>query len=684
MSCVNKHSALTNEGQNLNYSKGLRRMLLSGAAATWYARAGLGGSLSGSTQGRQRSLTFIYALRSREGEWVSLMFKTDLLRARTHRLHEVTVDPARNVIQCGGRTIQLEPKVMDVLCALLEQPGAVLSREMLASRVWGMEFVSDESLTRAVSLLRRAFREADGEREYIETLSKRGYRLVVDERAVEAGPPAAAVSAAPAETRPSIAVLAFADMSPAGDQEHFSDGVSEEIINALSSLHSLRVIGRTSSFAFRKRSETIPAIAAALNVTHVLQGSVRKHGQRLRISAQLIEAAGERHIWSQTFDGDYADVFDLQENIATATAASLKALFETGDAPRLASKLTSSQEAYDLFLRGRSLGARIHGEGVLQQAVACLERAISLDPAFAEAWAELGNVFAQIAIYSVIDDRGAMVERAYAAAARAIALRPDYGYPRTVQAFCRVAANDFVDGLRLSTEGVRLDPDNPDALWRHGYCLTTIGRIKDAMPFLKAAVDRDPLQGRNLGILAQAYLCMGDYETAEIHARRALDLGYLGAVHMYATSAHARGLHDVAIDRLMTESVKFGSMFWPEYTTPELWRFAAQGFYSGKAEDRIPIVNGMKMVARTSARKDELSIIGCFALTGAAEEFFEAWGPQPYPGSSLMLLSLWTNIEPACQIRADPGFPAFAERIGLTAAWREYGRPDVLEANTPA
>lgn len=608
------------------------------------------------------------------------MADPDQLRQRTHTLRSVAVDPTRNQIRCADRVVQLEPKVMDVLCALLAQPGVVVSKDDLISRVWGLEYVSDESVTRAVSLLRRAFREADGEREYIETVPKRGYRVLAEDRAIAAAP-TAPVRSTPAN---SIAVLAFSDMSPGGDQEHFSSGVSEEIINALARLPLLHVIGRTSSFAFREKNETIPAIAAALNVTHVLQGSLRKHGRRLRISAQLIEAAGERHIWSQTFDGDYEDVFDLQEKIASATAISLKTLFETGDkAPRLANKLTSNQEAYDLFLRGRSLSARIYGDGVLQQAVACLERAISLDPAFAEAWAELANTFAQISIYSVIDDRLAMVERAYAAAARAIELRPGYGFPYTVQAFCRTAANDMVDALRLSGEGVRLDPESPDTVWRHGYCLAAIGRIKDAMPFLQLAVDRDPLQGRNLGLLAQCYLCIGDYETADILARRALDLGYLGAVHMYATSAHARGMHDLAIDRLMTESVKFGSMFWPEYTTPELWRFAAQGFYGGKAEDRIPIINGMKMVSQTSTRKNELSIVGAFALTGASEDFFDAYIRHSYPGSSLMLLSLWTSIEPVDQIRSHPGFPAFAEAIGLAAAWLEHGRPDVWESNAP-
>lgn len=616
------------------------------------------------------------------------MAAQDQARKQIHQLHDVTVDPNRNVLVCADRQVQLEPKVMDVLCALLEQPGAVLSRDEITKKVWALDIVSDESLTRVISLLRRGFREADSSREYIETLSKRGYRVIADAPSTAASAPAPARNTAPqpARSQTAIAVLAFADMSPGGDQQHFSDGVAEEIINALIRVPDLRVIGRTSSFAFRTRPETLPAIATALNVSHVLQGSVRKFGQRLRISAQLIEAATDRHIWSQNFDGSYDDVFDLQEKIATDTARSLRALFTDEHAPaaRLAGKLTSSQEAYDLFLRGRSLSARIHGDGVLQQAVACLERAVALDPAFAEAWAELANAFAQIAIYNVIDDRQGMVRRAFACAERAIEVRPDYGYPRTTQAFCRLAAHDFAGAVRLSKMGMDLDPENPDAIWRYGYCLTTIGRIKDAMPYLHTAVEFDPLQGRNLGILAQAHICLGDYETADRYAHRALELGYMGAVHMYATSAYARGENELAIERMLTESVKFGAMFWPEYTTPELWRLCAMGFYSGKAEDRELFVNGMKMVVQMSARKDELSTIGAFALTGSAEEFFEAYGPNCYPGASLMLLSLWSNVQPPCLIRAHPGFPAFAERIGLVEAWREYGRPDIWESNVPS
>ncbi|HEV7689500.1 MAG TPA: hypothetical protein VGO52_01695, partial [Hyphomonadaceae bacterium] len=235
----------------------------------------------------------------------------------------------------------------------------------------------------------------------------------------------------------------------------------------------------------------------------------------------------------------------------------------------------------------------------------------------------------------------------------------------------------------LSREGMDLGPDNPDSIWRYGYCLAVIGRIKDAMPYLKTAAELDPLQGRNLGILAQAYLCAGNLDEAETYARRALQLGYHGAVHMYATAAYARGQNELAIERLLQESAAFAELFWPEFTTPDLWRLAANGFYSGKEEDRAVITRGLQAIAQMTGRKNELSLVGGMTLTGAAEDLFAVWGSQPHPGASLMLLSLWTNIKPPCLIRDHPGFPAFADRIGLTTAWQSHGRPDVWESNAP-
>jgi TolB-like protein len=319
-----------------------------------------------------------------------------------------------------------------------------------------LEFVSDESVTRAISLLRRAFRDAGSDLDYIETVPRRGYRVTADE--APAGVAALTNVPAQAAQKPlaspnSIAVLAFVDMSPAGDQGHFADGIAEEIINALMRVPHLRVIGRTSSFAFKSRNETIPTIAAALDVSLVLQGSVRKHGQRLRISAQLVAAESERHLWSQTFDGGDDDIFYLQERIAIATATSLKSLFDGGAAIALplAENLTSSREVYDLFLRARSLAARTHAEGALQHAAACLERAFSLDSVLGECWVALANTYVDMASHCARET--GLVAGAPGALA-VIELRPNGG-PRTLQPSFQVSSANSREHSRIAADGRR-------------------------------------------------------------------------------------------------------------------------------------------------------------------------------------------------------------------------------------
>ena len=210
--------------------------------------------------------------------------------------------------------------------------------------------------------------------------------LVVRERGA---PPPPAPNAAAGEV-PSIAVLPFADLSPQGDQAYFSDGLAEEILNALAQLEGLRVVGRTSSFSFKGKDVDAATIAAKLNVSTLLEGSVRKAGNRVRINAQLVGAADGYRIWSQTFDRELTDVFAVQDEIARAVVAALRPKLASGAQPSTRGYRTASPEVYDLYLRGRQLGRRISPEG-WKEAMATLERALDLDPGYAPAWAELAR-----------------------------------------------------------------------------------------------------------------------------------------------------------------------------------------------------------------------------------------------------------------------------------------------------
>jgi len=202
-----------------------------------------------------------------------------------------------------------------------------------------------------------------------------------------AGPPPAAVT-------PSIAVLPFADMSAQKDQEYFADGIAEEILNVLAQVDGLRVIGRTSSFSMKDRNEDLRTIGQRLSATNLLEGSVRKSGARVRITAQLVEAEGGSHLWSQEFDRELTDVFVVQEEIAHAVVAALKVklLPAAREEPRAA-----NPEAYDLYLVGRAFLARGSGDAY-QRAVQALRKSVALDPDHAEAWAVLAERYLTLGI----------------------------------------------------------------------------------------------------------------------------------------------------------------------------------------------------------------------------------------------------------------------------------------------
>ncbi|MEQ8484732.1 MAG: winged helix-turn-helix domain-containing protein [Pseudomonadales bacterium] len=343
------------------------------------------------------------------------------------QIGSATVDfDALTIIGAAGST-SLEPKVMAVLHALAVRAPSVVSRQTLIDEVWGGESGGDESLSRAISLLRKAFGDRRGKPTHIETIPRRGYRLVanvepIGEDTAQSAPavvrrrqwlpwvlvPVLSVliglaiwvvgpvgerrplqGAAPLAER-SIAVLPFADLSPGGDQAYFADGLAEEILNALAGVSELEVAGRTSSFAYRGQHLDIRTIGRELGVRHVLEGSVRKAGNDLRITAQLVRTDDGYRRWSGSFDGTLDRVFDLQEQIAREIADALQVALHPPGSERLAPALTASQAAYDAFLQGRSLARRFGAEEKVR-AAELLEQAVAIDPGFALAWAELAR-----------------------------------------------------------------------------------------------------------------------------------------------------------------------------------------------------------------------------------------------------------------------------------------------------
>ena len=308
----------------------------------------------------------------------------------------------------------------------------------------------------------------------------------------------AADKSVPPPSDKSIAVLPFADLSPGHDQEYFSDGMAEEILDALAQVRDLKVAGRTSSFFFKGKNETLQAIGAALGVAHVLEGSVRTQGNKVRITAQLIQTRDGFHLWSQSYDGDLSDVFQLQERIARAITDQLKVVLQGEQKTQLLPKTTGSVEAHEQYLRGRYfLTAR--GLTNLQNAAAAFEAAKTVDPNYADAWAGLAQAYALIPEYSVFDPAGNGQEintsaQAVAAADQALRLDPNLCRALAARAYVRIGRQfDWVGGEADYRAAIAADPRDATAHQWYGESLMYQRRWSEADVQYDAAIAAEPL-----------------------------------------------------------------------------------------------------------------------------------------------------------------------------------------------
>jgi TolB-like protein/Tfp pilus assembly protein PilF len=297
----------------------------------------------------------------------------------------------------------------------------------------------------------------------------------------------------------SIAVLPFADMSEKMDQEYFSDGLAEELIVQLANTPGLKVIARTSSFSFKGKSDDIPTIASKLNVANLLEGSVRRSGNHLRVSTQLIRADSGQRLWSETFDREFKDVFTIQDEIAAAVVMALKVQLNGGSTAARGHG-TTNPEAYNAYLLGRQLYTQ-RTIPTWRQAIEAYQKAIDLDPRYADAYADLA-----MSQYFLADNTGdvALGQLAEQAAQKSIDLDPHQSSGYSVRGFLRYLHHyDWVGAESDFRQALALEPTNSRVLSRYGKLLTDLGRTQEATVMLRKAIEQDPLypaNWQNLGI----------------------------------------------------------------------------------------------------------------------------------------------------------------------------------------
>jgi TolB-like protein/class 3 adenylate cyclase len=333
--------------------------------------------------------------------------------------------------------------------------------------------------------------------------------------AAQSGSAVSQPQALPLPDKPSIAVLPFQNMSGDPEQEYFADGMVEEIITALSRNHQLFVIARNSSFTFKGRAVDIKQVARDLGVRYVLEGSVRKSGNRIRITAQLIDAASGAHLWADRYDGALEDIFELQDQVAASVVGAIAPSVSQAEMERAKRKPTSSLDAYDYFLRAQAAHFQFTRDGA-DQAIGLYEQAIALDPQFALAYAALATAFHTRRTWQWSTDPVGDASRAIAYAKSALRLGRQDPLVLALSAIVLLISSDEIElADSLLEEAIRLDPNAIQGWLWGGLAKTRLGDHRTAIDYLQRALRLSPLDPRIFFAqagLAYAYFFLGNYE----------------------------------------------------------------------------------------------------------------------------------------------------------------------------
>jgi adenylate cyclase len=324
--------------------------------------------------------------------------------------------------------------------------------------------------------------------------------------------------------RPAVAVLPFDNMSGDPEQEYFSDGLAEDIITALSHWRSFPVIARNSSFSFKGQKVRVQKIADELGARYVLEGSVRKAGQRLRITAQLIDANSGHHVWAERFDRQIEDIFDVQDEITNRIAATIMPELEHFEHRRSANKRTEDLNAWDYYLRGMETIQHETCEGT-EASVRMFRLAVDLDATYCDAWARLGWCYARLVMFGCVDDRDATLGLGFEASRRAVALDDGSALAHMALGACHIWAEETQLGLAEAQIALELNPNFAIAGMAVGNRLDLVGETEEGIAQMERSLTlnpRDPNRWRYMAYLSRAYISLGEYQHAADWARKAV------------------------------------------------------------------------------------------------------------------------------------------------------------------
>lgn len=465
-----------------------------------------------------------------------------------------------------------------------------------------------------------------------------------------------------------IAVLPLANTSGDASQEYLSDGITDEINSALARVPSLRLVGRSSAFQFKGQGKDLRAIGQTLGATYLIDGSMRRVGNRIRVTAALITASDGITLWTDSYEHELTDVFAIQEDIAQAIAAELRAPLGLAAGERLISSRAADADSYQDYLRGRAL----FRTRALDEAIAALEAAVARDPGFAPAWAMVAQAYRTTLEYSPLSRRPdtpledsrafvqATLEKAEHAARRAIELDPRHDGGYAALAFVEATRGHWKEAEDLFGQAFAIDPNNPEALYRYAQVLSHMGRLGESLQAYQQLLELEPfvpiyrfatghslyVNGRN-----QASIAMLDATSDDSPARFYRN-------YYRAMSYAAVGRHADSADALL-------ALRGEQQTTPESLEVAARLIRAPVHEETpasLPALGDLSFV---------------YLYVGASERRLDANERQQRIGNAGSLQTIWAPPEAA--IRKTERFKTLMREFGLVDYWRERGWPDLCQ-----
>jgi TolB-like protein/Flp pilus assembly protein TadD len=573
---------------------------------------------------------------------------------RFYEFGSFRLDPTGRILFHGDRAIPLPPKAADTLLLLVENAGNVVEKHDLLKQVWHDALVEEGSVTRTISILRKALEDCVHGQEFISTVPTRGYRFAARVHGLSSIPVPLFSS------KVMLAVLPFENMSGRKTQEYFSDGLTEEMITQLGRLNpeSLGVIARTSAMQYKNTTKTIHQIGQELNVSHIVEGSVRRANNRVRIAAQLIQVSDQTHLWAESYERDLCHILQVQSDVARAIAAQIEIKLTPREQARLARADVVKPEAYEAYLKGRYLWNRRNLDA-LHRSVQHFQKAVKIDSEYAAAYAGLADS------YLTLQDNGHMSPRkATALAKKAVqrALRIDETLAEAHNSLAHACFHqfDWSAAERAWKRAIELNPNYATAhLYYANYLLAT-GQIEAALAEARRAQMLDPASLAASTNTASILNCAGQCNQAIELSRKTLetDPSFARAYEDLGRAYEGKMMHGQAITALQNATKLSGGA--PRYRASLAHGYAV----AGNRRTALRMLNQLKEMSRRNyVSPYSLAVVA--AGLGDKDRAFR-WLAKAYRERSEALPFM--NVDPRLiPLHSDPRFLKLVQRVGLPA-----------------